>query len=141
MQIKSKYLHATIIVLIPLLLGTFTYITNLILIPAQAILNFHYWPYYIVNYILTRLIFFLPAVWIYPLIFKEDSKRNKIYGIIYAVSFALFYSICVFTNDARMSLEISDDIMMPITYTLTAIIIYYTYEFLGENRKGSNQPR
>lgn len=135
MFIKAKHIQYIIILLVPILLGTFTYMINLIIIPGQALKNINYWPYYITNYAFFRVIFFMPAIWLYPFIFKKNTLFNKLAGFIYAVAFALFYSRYVFSNDPRMSLAIADTFIMPITYTLTAISIYFIYEFFAENRR------
>ncbi|MBB6502812.1 phosphoglycerol transferase MdoB-like AlkP superfamily enzyme [Pedobacter cryoconitis] len=134
MSIKPKYLSLIIIILIPILLGTFNYLIEVIIIPEKALIKLNYWGYYIFNYALFRLIFFVPAIWIYTLLFKKATKRNKALGFLYAIGVALFYALVVFSNDPRISLELSDKFMMSITYTLTAIIVYFIYELSHKTR-------
>jgi hypothetical protein len=141
MKIKSNYLQWIIILMVPFFLATYTFIIELIIMPEYAIMHWNYWYWYIVEYTLTRLIFFMPAVWIYPLIFKKRSRRSKFLGLVYAIGFAMFYSLVIFSNDPRMNVQMADKIMMSITYTLTALSIYYIYEFLGDNRKKTPNPQ
>ena len=134
MQIKSKYLQWVIVLLIPFLLASFSYLFDLIMTPDLAIHQPYYWTNYLVFYILVRLIFFMPVIWVYPLIFKKNNKRNKLLGLGYAIFFGLFFAIGIFDHDVGMVLTLSKT-KIAITYPLTAAIIYYVYEFLGENRK------
>jgi len=134
MQIKSKYLQWVILFLIPLLLATFSYAFDLIVKPELAIHQPKYWPYYLLFYTTVRLIFFMPVIWIYPLIFKKNNRLNKLLGLGYAILFGFFFAIVVFDHDGGMFLSFSRT-KIAITYPLTAIILYYVYEFLGENRK------
>jgi hypothetical protein len=135
MQIKAPYLPWITILLIPLTIASITYGLELIVIPDRALLYSSYWFGYIIYYIIFRLIFFLPALIAYPYIFKKRTKRNKVLGLFYAIFCGLFYSLIVFSNDLRIALYVSDKFLMSISYSFTAVIIYYIYENLGENRK------
>lgn len=134
MAIKTRYAGIVVLILTPILLAINTYVIESFMINEGTPHPLKQIYLYFVYHLIFRLYLFLPAFWLYQLIFRRVSIPYRVGGFLYAILIAYVYATKVFTNDISLDRIIDDSILIPINYCITAFIIWSIYEFLRIER-------
>lgn len=133
MLLKSKYFPYIIFLIIPVLLTTFSCIGYSIKI-YPATIDWASLKLMFLYYAFIKIIVLWPIPYFYYLFFQKNSIKNKKLGLAYTIVITNLLIYYVYSKDLLWEIPIDQFCMYP-SYNLTALIIYFLYEFKTDKRK------
>ena len=134
LNIRMTKLLWPLVLLLPILLSFSNFLIDCVLDFRTSIDNIIYLWGYFIYYLFFRLWAFLPAIFLYLIIFSRRKQYSLIYKVAFIILTSVLFSLVFFTNDLNIFHHPYTDIKRTATYFISLLTLMFLYEYL----KGKN---